>query len=333
MNIENQPTGISIIIPTANRLEDLQDLLNSIKFLKPVQVPCEVIVVDNSKELSARQLVEDTTIPFKLRYLFTSNQGLHHARNKGYSSARYNILAFIDDDVILNENWLVGIFEGFFIQKAHFATGSCLPLFSDTMPKWFESFWPTADHKRREIIHFWPYSVIKFNLENYTRIDPSLVWGCNFIVRKELITYCSGFHPDALPEKKKFYRGDGESYIGNVAKTINAKTIFVENLLIFHKISSKRLNISYLKSRGYNEGITQGYIKHRYNEKKSISKIIFEKIKASYLFIRLMTLPFEAKLALQNLNSGIKEGLSDFEQEIEKSNNLRNWVCLTDYID
>ena len=153
------------------------------------------------------------------------------------------------------------------------------------------------------------------------------------MVRKELITYCSGFHPDALPEERKFYRGDGESYIGDVAKAIDAKTIFVMNLLIFHKVNSSRLKISYLKKRGYNEGITQGYIGHRYDERKAIMKIIFDKMKALYMFLRVMTLPSEAKMALQHLNSGILEGRSDFEREIEKSSNLRDWVCLQDYID
>lgn len=99
---------ITVIVCTYNRCESLRRTLNSLAQLSAADVSWELVVVDNhSKDDTAevvRRFVENST--FAIRYVFEINQGLSYARNAGIRAARGEIIAFTDDDVVVDSNWL-----------------------------------------------------------------------------------------------------------------------------------------------------------------------------------------------------------------------------------
>ena len=90
---------ISVVIPTYQRPQMLQRLLNSVahQTLQPV----EVIVVDDGSDCFASNtsIIEKYQDTLPIRYIYNSpNRGACHARNHGISLANGNWIALVDDD-------------------------------------------------------------------------------------------------------------------------------------------------------------------------------------------------------------------------------------------
>lgn len=106
----------SIVIPTYNRAKLLKDLLESLERLQiPENVELEILVVDNNSTDCTQKMVEEfikrKSLP--LHYFFEKEQGVSHARNRGIKESRGDIVAFLDDDEIVDERWLSAMCEGF----------------------------------------------------------------------------------------------------------------------------------------------------------------------------------------------------------------------------
>lgn len=97
-------TRVSVIIPTFNRLHDLQAVLAALA----VQTfrDFEVIVVDNGSTDGTEAALTAWPGPFPLRYMRISPSGPAGARNRGIAAAAGDLLAFVDSDVELSPNWL-----------------------------------------------------------------------------------------------------------------------------------------------------------------------------------------------------------------------------------
>ncbi len=110
---EDNIDEISIIIPTYNRVDDLKSCLKSI--LVQTKKPKEVLIVDDSEGDKTRCQVEAERMEFvkngiTLRYLKnTRGKSSAIARNVGIDNALGGIILFLDDDVILSEDYLENI--------------------------------------------------------------------------------------------------------------------------------------------------------------------------------------------------------------------------------
>lgn len=108
---------ISIIIPTYNRIDDLKDCLSSI--LSQAINPYEVIVVDDSETDSIKEFLAKKRQKFfetSINILYIKNIGnksLTSARNLGIQNANGNIILFLDDDVVLNNEYLLKMIHAF----------------------------------------------------------------------------------------------------------------------------------------------------------------------------------------------------------------------------
>lgn len=108
----------SVIVPTRNRSASLRRLLLSI--LKQTIFPSEVIVVDDSDNLETKNLVEQLYGLFlgkgiKLRHIMPNenSKSVSRARNLGAKEAEGDIVLFLDDDVVIDQNYLKEILEVF----------------------------------------------------------------------------------------------------------------------------------------------------------------------------------------------------------------------------
>jgi glucosyl-dolichyl phosphate glucuronosyltransferase len=136
-------TEVSVVIPTYNRSELLRSAVNSV-LRQDTRSSFEIVVVDNnSKDNTSavvHSLMEDH--PGKVRYVFESEQGNAHARNRGVKTAKSAIIAFVDDDVTVESNWLNSIMEVMESRSnLSFVGGRVLPEWSETPPSWV-----TPDH-------------------------------------------------------------------------------------------------------------------------------------------------------------------------------------------
>ncbi len=110
----NAMNTISLLIPTHNRVEQLLVTLQSIeKQLVSDARLIEVIVVANGCKDNTIDVVNGKirSFPFTLRLFDEQQLGLPHARNRAIKEAGHEIMAFIDDDVVLAENYLQSMLD------------------------------------------------------------------------------------------------------------------------------------------------------------------------------------------------------------------------------
>jgi glucosyl-dolichyl phosphate glucuronosyltransferase len=96
--------SITVIIVTRNRAGWLKEALESL--VKQKRQPDEVIIVDNASADDTKQTALAFTSSLNLKYLYEPTRGIPFARNAGISNATSDIIAFIDDDCVADENWL-----------------------------------------------------------------------------------------------------------------------------------------------------------------------------------------------------------------------------------
>jgi glycosyltransferase involved in cell wall biosynthesis len=105
---------VSIVICTYNRAKSLKNTLDSIMTMSvPEDLSWEIIVVDNNSSDNTKEIVEDFKIKTRLNvaYAFEEKRGLSNARNSGIREAKGEIIVFIDDDVIVDREWMGEIFK------------------------------------------------------------------------------------------------------------------------------------------------------------------------------------------------------------------------------
>jgi len=102
--------NISVIICTYNRSNSLADTLLCLTKQTYESENWELIVVDNNSNDNTKEIISELSkqLP-NLTYKFEPQQGLSYARNLGINSAKGEIIAFTDDDVLPEKDWLVQI--------------------------------------------------------------------------------------------------------------------------------------------------------------------------------------------------------------------------------
>lgn len=103
----------SVVVPTWNRAEVLQDCLRTLRAQDYSADRFEILVVDDGSPDRTAEVVR----PFlamgvpEVRYVRLEHGGLNAARNAGIAAARGNPVCFVDDDVDVPAGWLAALVE------------------------------------------------------------------------------------------------------------------------------------------------------------------------------------------------------------------------------
>jgi len=114
MNI-NYQLNISVIIPVYNDPLGLEVTLKSLAKQKYPKEDYEVIVCDNGSTDDTLDITKDYTFKNPNIKIVVENmmQSSYAARNKGIMAAKGSIIAFIDSNMIVDENYINGIVDIF----------------------------------------------------------------------------------------------------------------------------------------------------------------------------------------------------------------------------
>ena len=99
---------VSVIVCTRDRSDQLRDCLQSLLALDPPAA--EILVVDNSPSDEATRLVCDE---LPVRYVLEPLPGQSRARNRGIIETTGDLVAFTDDDCLVDPGWLNRLEETF----------------------------------------------------------------------------------------------------------------------------------------------------------------------------------------------------------------------------
>lgn len=197
-----EPLSVSVIVCTRDRAEQLSACLNSLERLEPA--PAEVVVVDNAPgDESTRELCER----YPVRYLREPVPGQARARNRGIAESEGDLVAFTDDDCIVDRRWLDRLDRDFDDPLTMLVTGYVGPLTLETeSQRWFEAHGGFERHPFRRVL----------DLDAITPLRGAAVAGAgaNMIFRRSGLEQIAGFAEDLGPgtparsgdDKYAFYR-------------------------------------------------------------------------------------------------------------------------------
>ena len=100
--------GISVIIPTFNRIETLLKVLGELEAQDLDRVRLEVIVVDDGSTDATEKILRRfmSKTPLNMKYFRQTNQKQGAARNLGFKHAHMPLIVFMGDDIIPTPSFL-----------------------------------------------------------------------------------------------------------------------------------------------------------------------------------------------------------------------------------
>jgi glycosyltransferase involved in cell wall biosynthesis len=135
---EHRSSPISVVICTRNRPQQIETCIRSL--LQSSDKNFELIVVDNNPD---NDLTEKVVAKYAgVRYILEPRKGLDIARNTGAKAASCSIVAYTDDDVVIDKDWVRNIKCCFTNPKTMAVTGLVMPVALDEWSQYvFERHW------------------------------------------------------------------------------------------------------------------------------------------------------------------------------------------------
>jgi GT2 family glycosyltransferase len=145
----------TVAVCTRERPDDLAQCLGAVQALP--QRDLDVVVVDNRPATSrTREVVE--RFP-RFRYVRQDEGGLNAARNRALREARGEVVAFTDDDAIVDRDWLAGLLRNFDDPRVICTTGLTMPSQLDTeAQELFEAYSPFCRGFERRVFEMTRWS-------------------------------------------------------------------------------------------------------------------------------------------------------------------------------
>ena len=268
---------ISVVICTYNRAKILGETLGSYASLNnPVGKKYELLIVDNNSNDDTRIVSEEfiQTCP-EARYLFEPTPGLSHARNKGIKEAHGDIIAFVDDDVFFDPNWLIEVVNIF----KKYPNASCMGGKSI----------PTVD---TELLRF--YGSTNSGDAVKWMIYPEYPYGLNMTFKREVFEKIGGFDTK-LGRKKKNLLSNEENEIFWRINRAGLKVIYTPNAILYHRIPKERASQDWILSRSYWQGISSIIFEQKIDPKSKLDSIAEAVSLLKNLFIKSFGLTWQPK--------------------------------------
>jgi GT2 family glycosyltransferase len=257
----------TIIIPTKDRAQILAQLLDSIVQLEAVErILPEIIVADNNSQDNTYEHVESRArcFPTAIRALKVSRPGKSAAINDAVQAATGNVLAFLDDDVIVDKTWLTSLEE--FFQDGKYDVGQGIIRLQS----------PAKDDPEVQKL------VQRYRTIPKLEHDPKLAEvrslnGSNFFVSREVFDRVGGFDERLGPgasgtsEDVEFALRLGRSGIG---------IGYVSKAVVYHQVDRRRLTDEYFKETHWRQGRSRFLIRNR-----GAAEILFNLVRAYALYL------------------------------------------------
>jgi glucosyl-dolichyl phosphate glucuronosyltransferase len=179
-----KPPAISVALCTWNRAQLLDEAIRALAG-QDAPPPHEILIVDNGSTDATRDIVMRAAARHRvIRYLHEPRPGLSYARNAALAAARAPLIAFTDDDVRVDPDWLRQLTNVFDREPgAACVGGPVVPQWPEAVPAWL-----TARH--------WaPLGIQDYGRERL-RVDasrPVCLIGANLAIRRSALDVVGEF--------------------------------------------------------------------------------------------------------------------------------------------
>jgi len=327
---------ISVVLPTRDRAALLADCLMSLTRQTIPADAFEVLVVDNGSTDDTLHVVRNFSSCLALRCVAAPEPGLHIGRHAGMREARTDLLVFGDDDIVADPGWLASIDAAFRDAAVVLVGGNNHPLFEVPPPAWLLRWWERPVSGGRALGQL---SILDLG-EGEFDIDPRMVWGCNFSVRRAVLEQVGGFHPDGVPHDRLRYRGDGETAVSEAIHRRGLRARFHSGASVKHRVSATRMTVSYFEKRSHAQGVSDSYSDlRRHGGRCPLRVRLLRRLGAHAAALKAMIGAGEddGGRALRQVRwrclSGYLAGYAYHQREVARDLALRDWVLKENYLE
>jgi glucosyl-dolichyl phosphate glucuronosyltransferase len=288
--MNNQPL-ITVAICTFNRANYLADTLACLSGQTADPNLFEVIVIDNNSTDNTGEVCNRFCRDVRnqsFRCFKESNQGLSHARNRAVREALADSILFIDDDVILENDFVseaLNCLQSY--PEASCAGGRIFVSFDDGDPGWIPGeLMPMFG------LHDLGGEVKKYSSRNFPR-------GGNMLIKKMVFEACGMFDVD-LGRKGKTLLGSEEKAFFERARSAGFNLYYWPDMILKHRIGSSRLDQTYLKNQSVGIGRSER-LRVQVSVSKTILKLIGEAVKLTGSLLLAIRYVLRGKLSAAKL--------------------------------
>ncbi|MFZ0519783.1 MAG: glycosyltransferase family 2 protein [Candidatus Acidiferrales bacterium] len=236
---------ITVILCTYNRCQSLAKTLDSL-IGSALSAPAEwqVLVVDNNSKDQTRAVVEEFARRYegRFQYLFERQQGKSYALNAGIRAAQGDILAFIDDDVIVAEGWLQNLTANLGDNEWAGAGGPVLPPADFSRPPWLSS---TSTFAFGPLAEFHPSIEV-----GQMTLSPV---GTNMAFRKSVFQKHGDFRTDLGPRPGNEIRSEDIEF-GRRLIVAGERLRYEPSAIVYHPVTNARLQKKYFLAWWFDKG-------------------------------------------------------------------------------
>jgi glucosyl-dolichyl phosphate glucuronosyltransferase len=232
--VKTAVTRASVILCTRNRADQLSEALDALGAMQvPPDVDWEVLVIDNGSGDATRETVQAFIANGhpRFRYVYEPEPGKTYALNLGIEEARGDILAFTDDDALVEANWLTAILASMEKHSADGVGGKVLPIWDAPRPAWlrdrFLNVLAILDLGDRAFALDW-------------KNPPLMLFGVNVAFRRSVFVRLGLFNT-VLGS-----RGEEQELFDRLA-VHNARVVYEPSMIVRHHIAASRLTKEYYR--------------------------------------------------------------------------------------
>ena len=230
---------LSITICTYNRLEYLKKCLTSILDQTQGSQIIEINIIDNNSTDDTKNYISERQKKFpEINYYIEKKQGISHARNLSFKVCKGDFLAFVDDDAIINKNWLESLLNELKTQNQNIVYGGPIyPKFETEPEKWIDKNYFVREFKETDGF----LGTIK-SKEGFS--------GGNMCISKNLFLKSDKFNTEIGMTGGNLGLGEEPDFFYKlVKKNKEVKLYNISEMSITHSEASYKLEKEYLRDR------------------------------------------------------------------------------------
>jgi GT2 family glycosyltransferase len=237
-------SDVSVVIPTYNRRASLLRLLSSLDRQTLDKERFEVVVVDNnSTDGTADAVARDVRgLGLRLRCVSEPEQGAVHARNRGIRETSSPLVAFTDDDIEVEANWLEEILRGFERYSASAVGGRTQAVWDAPLPDWW------LPEYERPFARNWGAEACRVTTFPF-------FYSLNLAVRRPLFSEVGLFDPQLGPKGHRHVVGEDADLCRRIHEN-GGSLYYLPAALVYHHVEAERLTRRFFRRRFYYAGIT-----------------------------------------------------------------------------
>jgi glucosyl-dolichyl phosphate glucuronosyltransferase len=229
------PLIISVIICTYNRAQLLKNVLQDVCQQTLVDFEFEVIVVDNHSTDQTHAVAKGFCQRYSnVRYCFETQQGLSHARNRGWHEAQGEYLAYLDDDCQVPTQWLAVAKEIIEFKAPIVFGGPYYAFYNTAKPHWWK--------KEYDAYHSMSYAETAGDLALHQDIH-----GGNLFIQQAILEKVGGFNPHfGMSGNQLSYGEETELQMRIFNALPECRAYSDPKLYVYHLVAAKKMKIGWI---------------------------------------------------------------------------------------